>query len=61
MYDKNYSQIERVGLAVVLGVPHFQKFLFGRHFTILTNYQLFERMFGGKLSLSATAVANVNQ
>ena len=37
--EQSYSVPEREALAVVWGVNHFRQFLYGRHFTIITDHQ----------------------
>ena len=37
--EKKYAQIEREGLAVVFGVTHFHKYLYGRSFQIQTDHR----------------------
>ena len=43
--EKNYSHLEKEGLSVILGVKHFQQYLYGCHFTILSNHQPLRRHF----------------
>lgn len=37
--EKNYSTIEREGLAVVWGIQHFRRYLFGTKFVLQTDHQ----------------------
>ncbi|KAI7806716.1 hypothetical protein IRJ41_010699 [Triplophysa rosa] len=39
MAEKNYSQLEKEGLAVVFGVKKFHKYLYGRKFVICTDHK----------------------
>jgi len=43
--EKNYSQLEREGLAVVFGVKRFHQYLYGRHFLIYSDHQPLRRLF----------------
>lgn len=37
--EKNYSQLEKEGLAVVFGVKKFHNYLYGRHFQTISRYR----------------------
>ena len=37
--EKNYSQLEREGLACVFGVQKFHSYIFGRHFELVTDHK----------------------
>ncbi len=37
--ERNYSHLDKEGLAVIFGIQHFHKYLFGRKFTICTDHK----------------------
>ncbi|KAL5509095.1 hypothetical protein EMCRGX_G004382 [Ephydatia muelleri] len=44
--EKNYSQLDKKGLAIIFGVEKFHNFLFGRQFTIFTDHKPLKHLFG---------------
>ena len=44
--EKNYSQIEKEGLACVFGVKRFHLYLHGRTFTLATDHNTLQSLFG---------------
>ena len=37
--EKNYSQIEKEGLAIIFAVKEFHQFIYRRHFTVQTDHK----------------------
>ena len=44
--ERNYAQIDREGLAVVFGVKKFHQYVYGRRFTIYSDHQPLQALFG---------------
>ena len=48
--EKRYSQTEKEGLSIVWAVEHFHLFLFGSHFTLVTDHKPLEIIYGSPRS-----------
>lgn len=59
--EKNYSQVEREALAIVFGVTKFNKYLYGRKFTLLTDHEALTVIFGPKKGIPSLAAARLQR
>ena len=46
--EKKYSQIEKEGLACMFSVTRFHTYVYGRHFTLVTDHKPLQSLFNGK-------------
>ena len=59
--EKNYSQLEKDGLAVVYGVKIFYNYLCGRHFLIESDHQPLAQLFGKKKGILPLASSRIQR
>ena len=59
--EKNYSQLEKEGLAIVYGVKKFHTYLCGRHFTIYSDHQPLRRLFNESKGIPAMAASRIQR
>jgi len=59
--EKGYGQIDKEGAAIMFGLQKFRTYLYGRHFTILTDHKPLERIFGPKQAIPALAAQRLQR
>ncbi len=59
--ERNYSQIEREGLAIVFGVRKCHKYLWGRRFTLVTDHKPLVSIFGDKKGVSSVVAGRLQR
>lgn len=59
--ERNYSQLEKEGLACVFGVKHFHCYLYGRHFHLCTDHQPLLSLFSEKRAVPPQASARIQR
>ena len=58
---KRYGQIDKEALAIMSGLKRFHLYLYGRHFTILTDHMPLERIFGPKTAIASLAAMRLQR
>ena len=59
--EKNYSQLDKEGASVMFGLKKFHKYLYGRHFTIVTDHKPLVSLFSEKKQVPVTASPRVQR
>ncbi|KAJ8366188.1 hypothetical protein SKAU_G00150190 [Synaphobranchus kaupii] len=59
--ERNYAQIDREGLSLVWGVKKFNQYLYGKHFTLITDHQPLVSIFNPRKCVPAMAVARLQR
>lgn len=59
--ERNYSQIEREGLACVFGVQKFHSYIFGHHFTLITDHKPLVSLFSEQRAIPPHASARIQR
>lgn len=59
--ERNYSQIDKEALALVLGVKKFHVYLFGREFELCTDHQLLTSIFHPEKGIPAMTAARLQR
>jgi len=58
-HKRNYSQINKEALSLVRGVRKFHKYLFGHHFTLVTDHEPLISIFNPEKGVLARTVARL--
>ena len=59
--EKNYAQVEKEALSLVFGVKRFHQFLYGRKFTLVTDYKPLQAILGPKSAVPTLAAARMQR
>jgi transposase InsO family protein len=59
--EKKYSQLDKEGLAIVFGVKKYHQYLYGRHFTVLTDHKPLLGLLGENKSVPIMASPRVQR
>ena len=61
MSEKNYSQVEKEALSLIFGIKKFHQYLFGRHFTLITDHKPLTTILGPKQGVPQVAAARMQR
>ena len=59
--EKNYSHLEKEGLAIVFGVKKFHEYVYGQHFTIYSDHQPLRHLFNDQKGTPPMVAAQIQR
>ena len=59
--EKNYSQIEKEALSLIHGIRKFRNYIYGRHFTLVTDHKPLTALFSPKTEVPALAAGRLQR
>ena len=57
--ERNYAQLEKEALSLIFGINKFHTYLYGRHFTLVTNYKLLTTILGPNKGIPSMTAARL--
>lgn len=59
--EQKYSQIEREAVAIMFALKKFHKFIFGRHFILISDHQPLKFLFGKNKAIPTTTASRITR
>ena len=59
--EQNYSQVEKEALSLIFGIKKFYQYLFGRHFTLITDHKPLTTILGPKNAIPILTAARLQR
>lgn len=59
--EKNYSRIDKKAFGIVWGIKNFQMYMYGRHFSLITNHKCLVSIFHPHKGIPFTTAARLQR